>query len=133
MVKVKSSASVSDVSVLEDEAAAVNVSASTSVNAEQTCSSNDVTSRPSKSRKRKRNMDTGMWKQNIRKRLRAVRCPVYYCEGTPKPRSVKDTDCSTCRFKCSSNFSSEERLHIHGSFWKLSDSDKRHFLHKRRQ
>ena len=82
------------------------------------------------SRKRKRN--PASWKRNIRKNKRQAGEKYINSRGNEKAaRSIKTKkDCSKYKFRCSSNFSEEDRSAIFNEFWKMSDNEKLHFYGK---
>lgn len=82
-------------------------------------------------RKRKRNSDT--WKQNIRKKRR--QSGKTYTNSKGKNVLAKEVktkkDCANhCRFKCSKNFTEEDRKKIFSKFWDLDQTEQKHFINK---
>ena len=98
---------------------------SVSDNLDQPVSSAEV-SEVRRSRKRKRCEET--WRQNTRKRLRQCGANYTTVKGLQHAaRSVKPVDCG-CRFRCTSNFTDEDRHHVHSVFWRMNDSEKKTFF-----
>ncbi|KAK3085282.1 hypothetical protein FSP39_001017 [Pinctada imbricata] len=82
----------------------------------------DYISPKKKTRTRKRKAVPAEWKKNIRKRLRLSGKEYTNTRGKlVEAKSVKDQDCSKCRYKCSTKISEEERREIFNNYWSLQD------------
>ena len=81
---------------------------------------------------RKRKRDPSTWKCNVRKTLRQSGKEYINSRGNlQQARSVKTKkDCSTCKFKCSANFSENDRVQIFKEFGNMNDNEKLHFYGK---
>ena len=79
---------------------------------------------------RKRIRDPSSWKSSVRKRLR--QSGKQYTDSRGKQQAARcvkiKKDCTKCRFKCSANFSEDDRLALFHEFWTLNDNEKRHFF-----
>ncbi|CAH0558616.1 unnamed protein product [Brassicogethes aeneus] len=79
---------------------------------------------------RKRKRDVGTWKRVVNKNLCEHGKEYTDVKGRKRRQrevfSKKDCD-SVCKFKCSKIISTDERLKIHGDFWKLNNESKLHF------
>ena len=74
---------------------------------------------------RKRAANKSLWKANIRKTARSRGLEYINKHGKAvKERSVKNVDCSKCRFKCTERISEEERKCIFQTYWAVGDYNK---------
>ena len=81
---------------------------------------------------RKRKRDPSTWKASIRKKLRQGGHQYTDAKGKIQPeRKVKTKkDCTACKFKCTINFTEEERKDIFKEFWRQKDEEKHNFYAK---
>ena len=74
---------------------------------------------------RKRKSNPLMWKRNIRKQNRSCGLPCISQRGKPIPeRSMKNKDCSNCKFHCSQSIAEPDRRRIFESFWGLGNFER---------
>ncbi|RUS83143.1 hypothetical protein EGW08_009090 [Elysia chlorotica] len=85
--------------------------------------------RTNKELTRKRQRDPSTWKASVRKRLRQSGKDYIDSKGKRQPaRTIKlKKDCTSCRFKCTLQFSEHERAKLFEDFWALDDQEKRQF------
>lgn len=65
--------------------------------------------------------DEGNWERNVIKKRRYDCVPYTTKSGHELIKNTKPIDCSKCRFKCSDNFSEEERTAICIRYWSLAN------------
>lgn len=71
---------------------------------------------------RKRKSTPELWKRNVRKRNRD--CGFAYVSQRGKQiqqRTMKEQDCSKCKFKCNTKLSEDDRKQIFDTYWGLQD------------
>ena len=73
---------------------------------------------------RKRKSTPENWKKNIRKRLRLSGQEYKSSTGKIIQEKTMIQPCKSCRFKCTSNFSEENRKQIFSSFWSLASYER---------
>lgn len=80
---------------------------------------------------RKRRRNEGLWKQNVRKRLRMSGEKYIDRKGnTHRERLMKSKCNKTCNKNCMTNFPEDGRQRIFKDFWKLNDDKKLLFFSK---
>lgn len=66
------------------------------------------------------------WKCNVRKRKRNCGLPYLTEKNVEKlAKTPRDVNCNSCRFKCSENFTHEDRAKICSEYWKLGDYNRK--------
>ncbi|XP_072399196.1 uncharacterized protein [Diabrotica undecimpunctata] len=68
-----------------------------------------------------RKADTHNWKANQIKTLRSECKPYVTKTGLKAAKAPKSIDCSKCRFKCTINFSNNNRTEIFHAYWNFKD------------
>lgn len=73
-------------------------------------------------RGRKRKRDENNWARNVRKRHKNAGQVYTDKKGSTRPAKLLKKGCrESCRFKCQTKFSSQDRKKIFHSYWKLGD------------
>lgn len=78
--------------------------------------------------KKRRLANPDTWKKNINKKLKMQGQPYETKKGIQAAKVPKEIDCRNCKFKCTNNFSEEDRRAICASFWKLDYCRKKDFI-----
>lgn len=77
------------------------------------------------SRGRKRKANPEIWKKSQRKQLRSLGKEYIGVHGNKNPqRSVKNIDCTSCKFHCNEMYSDDERQQIFESYWSLGNYER---------
>ena len=82
---------------------------------------------------RKRKVNTDSWKQNVRKKRRQSGKSYMNSKGNAVPAKAIKTkkDCkNSCKYKCGTIFSDEERERIFNSFYSMNHQEQKHFFNK---
>ena len=68
---------------------------------------------------RKRKLNKEKWKRNINKRWRCAGEEYISSSGKKVPkRTLKHVNCSSCKFKCTSNITEEQRQSLFDAYWR---------------